>query len=211
MMEKTEIYLIRHGQTEWNQAHRFQGHLDSPLTPGGVQQVEALAKRLKTIPFDAIYSSDLDRAYQTAKIIANFHGNAIITDKRLRERCYGIFEGLTQSEISEKYPEVYQAYKREAFKFVIPGAESCDKIVERTMSCLNELVEKHSGQRILVVSHGGIIGRFIRIVLGIPLQTSRHFRVANAGINVFTHRENCWRLETLGEISFMDENIYSMK
>jgi len=207
MTEKTELYLIRHGQTEWNKAHRFQGQLDSPLTTGGVRQVEALAKRLQSVPFDAIYSSDLSRAYQTAKIIAVPHGKPIIKDRRLRERCYGIFEGLTRPEISDEYPEIYQAYKQDAFKFIIPGAESSEEIVERTMSCLNELAEKHLRQRILIVSHGGIIGRFLRIVLGIPLQTSRQFRVANTGINIFTYRDERWRLETLGEVSFMEDDI----
>jgi len=207
MAEKTELYLIRHGQTEWNKAHRFQGQLDSPLTSGGVRQVEALAKRLQSVPFDAIYSSDLNRAYQTAKIIAKSHGKETVKDQRLRERCYGIFEGLTRPEINEKYPEIYQSYIQDAFKFIIPGAESSEEIVERTMRCLNELGEKHLRQRILIVSHGGIIGRFLRMVLGIPLQTSRQFRVANAGINIFTYRNERWRLETLGEISFMEDDI----
>ncbi len=211
MGKKAELYLIRHGQTEWNKAHRFQGQLDSPLTPVGVRQAAALAKRLQSVSFDAIYSSDLNRAYQTAKIIAVSHGKPIIKDQRLRERCYGIFQGLTRPEISDKYSEFYQAYKQDAFKFIIPGAESSEEIVERTMSCLNELAEKHLGQRILIVSHGGIIGRFLRMVLGIPLQTSRHFRVANTGINIFTYRNQRWRLETLGEVSFMKDDIKKMK
>ena len=111
----TEILLIRHGETLWNQQGRMQGQNDSPLTPTGLEQARKLARRLKDVAFTALYSSDLGRAHQTARCIADATGHEIIADRGLRERSFGIFEGLTNAEIQVRHPEDYALFaKRDA-------------------------------------------------------------------------------------------------
>src|SRR5688572_32549109 len=104
-MQRTQLIIVRHGQTEWNTAGIRQGHLDSRLTGKGVAQAQALGARLAREKFAALYSSDLGRAVQTAMAVADLTGHEIITDPRLRERHLGIFQGLNAAEITEKYPE----------------------------------------------------------------------------------------------------------
>src|SRR5437899_11865837 len=104
-MKKTQVIIVRHGQTQWNLKLIRQGHLDSPLTERGIAQAKALGQRLAQEKFSALYSSDLGRAVQTAEMIANATGHNIITDARLRERHLGIFQGLNGDEIRERFPE----------------------------------------------------------------------------------------------------------
>src|SRR5215218_4349679 len=103
----TEILLIRHGGTEWNKQGRMQGQRDSPLTPLGLQQARQLARRLRDVPHAALYSSDLGRAYETARRIADETKDEIVCDRGLRERCFGIFEGLTNAEIKVRHPDLF--------------------------------------------------------------------------------------------------------
>ncbi len=189
---------MRHGETEWNRAKRFQGQLDSPLSPQGLRQVQALSEQLQSVDFAAIYASDLPRAHQTACMIAGTQSSAIVTDRRLRERNYGVFEGLTLAEVQEKYPAVYQQYRQAPFEAHIPGAETVLAFTNRVYDCLNELAGQHAQRRFLVVTHGGVIARFLRVVLSIPLNMPRRFRVSNATLNIFTHHQHHWRLEVLG-------------
>src|SRR5437868_9037647 len=108
----SDILLIRHGETLWNQQARMQGQHDSPLTTLGLQQARQLARRLKDIPFTALYSSDLGRAHQTARYVADETGHAIVTEPDLRERSFGIFEGLTNHEIKTRYPDHYEPFAK---------------------------------------------------------------------------------------------------
>src|SRR3954468_9986848 len=103
----TDVLLIRHGETLWNQQGRMQGQDDSPLTTTGLEQARKLARRLKDVAFTTLYSSDLGRAHQTARCIADETGHEIVADQGLRERSFGIFEGLTNSEIEKRYPDHY--------------------------------------------------------------------------------------------------------
>src|ERR1043166_10075988 len=104
----TDILLIRHGETLWNQQGRMQGQNDSPLTTTGLEQARKLARRLKHVEFTTLYSSDLGRAHQTARCIADETGHEVLADAGLRERSFGIFEGLTNTEIKLKHPDDYE-------------------------------------------------------------------------------------------------------
>ena len=104
----TRLLVVRHGETVWNKQLRFQGHGDSHLTESGRAQARALGQRLKNIPFDELIASDLGRTKETAALIAAATGHEIQTDSRLRERNYGVLEGLTFSEIKSRYPEVWR-------------------------------------------------------------------------------------------------------
>lgn len=203
-MSKTKIYLIRHGETIWNATGRFQGQQDSPLNETGIRQAQALAKRLRNKPFFAIYSSDLGRAHQTAEILAEPHSQPVIPDERLRERRFGIFEGLTMTEAERDYPDIQQAFLGGGYNFIVPGGETNDEIIDRTVSCLNELATRHPGERLLVVTHGGIINRFTKYVLGIPQSQQRMFRVHNASVNKFVFENGNWEMHTFGDTSHFE-------
>jgi probable phosphoglycerate mutase len=202
-MERTHVIIVRHGQTEWNIAGIRQGHLDSRLTPRGVLQAKSLAQRLAREKFHAIYSSDLGRAVQTALAIADVTGHEVITDPRLRERHLGIFQGLNGDQIQASYPEERRQLRSIGPDYVIPGGESMRQQVERNVACLNELAQKHRGETIVVVTHGGVVSGFFRHTLAIPLDAPRRFEFVNAGLNVFFREDESWMLLTWGDVSHL--------
>jgi len=202
-MNRTQIIIVRHGQTEWNIRGIRQGYLDSPLTAKGLAQAKALGQRLGRERFTKLYSSDLGRAVQTAREISNVTGHEIVTDPRLRERHLGIFQGLDGEEIVAKYPEERRLMRSEGPGYVIPGGESMVQQVERNMACLNELAARHEGEQIVVVTHGGVVSGFFRYTLEISLEAPRRFEFVNAGINVFAREEGNWMLLTWGDVSHL--------
>jgi probable phosphoglycerate mutase len=202
-MQRTRVILVRHGQTEWNIAGIRQGHLDSRLTGRGIAQAQALAQRLARERFSALYSSDLGRAVQTATAIAEITGHEIVTDARLRERHLGIFQGLNADEITARFPEERWQFRTVGPDYVIPGGESMRQQVARNVAYLNELAEKHRGEQIVVVTHGGVVSGFFRHTLEIPLEAPRRFEFVNAGLNVFARDEASWLLLTWGDVSHL--------
>jgi probable phosphoglycerate mutase len=202
---ETRLLLIRHGETEWNRAGRWQGQLDSPLTQAGREQAHAVAERLKDFPFTRFFVSDLGRAKDTAAEIARVTGKVITgEDARLRERHFGKFQTFTPAEIQAQYPADFAEYKKGHADYQIPGGESANDRTKRTVECLNELVAKFPGEMILVVTHGGVLDGFVRHVLQIPGNAPRRFKFLNAAINIFVHSENVWTLETWGDVAHLD-------
>ena len=202
-MPRTQIIIVRHGQTEWNIKKIRQGHLDSPLTAKGRVQARALGERLAREKFTAIYSSDLGRAVNTAAEVAKVTGHEIVTDTRLRERHLGIFQGLNGEEIETKFPEERRLFRTSGPDYVIPGGESMRQMVARNVAYLSELAEKHDGESVLVVTHGGVVSGFFRHTLEIPLEAPRRFEFVNAGINVFARDNGHWMLLTWGDVSHL--------
>lgn len=202
-MDRTQLIIVRHGETEWNIKGIRQGNLDSALTPKGLMQAKALAQRLARENFSALYSSDLGRAVQTALEISSLTGHEIITDARLRERHLGIFQGLNADEIKEKYPEEYKLHRTLGPDYVIPGGESVRQQVARNIAYLNEIGEKHLGETIVVVTHGGVISGLFRHTFAIPFTAPRRFEFTNAGLNVFAYEKGDWFLLTWGDVSHL--------
>ncbi len=202
-MPRTQLIIVRHGQTEWNIRGIRQGHLDSRLTERGMVQAKALGARLSREKFTALYSSDLGRAVDTAREIASLTGHEILTDGRLRERHLGIFQGLNGDEIAAKYPEERRLMRSQGPGYAIPGGESMVQQVERNISCLSELAAKHQGEQVVVVTHGGVVSGFFRYTLEISLEAPRRFEFVNAGVNVFAHDDGTWMLLTWGDVSHL--------
>ncbi len=150
----TEMWLVRHGQTDWNLAGIYQGQSDIPLNETGIEQAKTLAQSLAGTHFDAIYSSDLLRARQTAEIIARQFDLPVVTDPRLREIRQGVWEGMTIQEVKRKYaPD----FTRDAEQITIPraeGAESLAEVITRMVEVANEIYDRHNGHRVLLASHG---------------------------------------------------------
>lgn len=199
----TEFILLRHGETEWNAQDRLQGHMNSSLSREGLRQADALAERLATLPFQALYSSDLDRAVETAARIAARTGHALQPDARLRERALGILEGLTRMEARQRYPDVFAAYTEGGADYVVPKGESASQRLRLALQCLEELGARHPEARVVVVTHGGLLSGLLRHCLGIPPSTPRAFSVLNAGWNQFDLHEGAFRMVTWGDVSHL--------
>jgi alpha-ribazole phosphatase len=175
------LLLIRHGQTNWNLEQRFQGQSDIPLNETGRKQAQSLAERLAAEHFDAIYSSDLQRATETANIITQMSGCK--PDLRLREVNFGDWEGLTYDEIKAKHPAVLSAWENDIFKNAPPHGETLEGLAVRVQSMLDELREKHEDQNILIVAHGGVLQALICLALKLPPTMYWQFHLSTASLS----------------------------
>ncbi|MGF1729318.1 histidine phosphatase family protein [Photobacterium kasasachensis] len=160
-----KLILLRHGQTQWNLTNKLQGWRDSSLTPQAKRQLSAMSPAL--IKSDVIYSSDLGRAQSTARIIANISRTHIITDTRLRERCFGALEGkqvldsVSGGTFWHGYHQRYQAKMTS-----VPGVEKEQQFEQRINSWLSDITARHYGNTVLVVSHGEWLRALQNIILG---------------------------------------------
>jgi 2,3-bisphosphoglycerate-dependent phosphoglycerate mutase len=200
-----KLIAIRHGETEWNIQSREMGQLDSALTVQGIQQAQAIAKRLSRRRFDALYCSDLGWAIRTAKIISSETGVEAVIDAGLRERNMGIFQGLTKAEMTEQFPMEYLEYRRVGHTFRIPQGESGQDRLARSIRVLTEIATRHVDQTVVVVTHGGFLMGFFEHVLGMSPGNGRRFRRQNAAYNCFEYLDGTWSLETWNETSHLDD------
>jgi broad specificity phosphatase PhoE len=166
MSVTTHVLLIRHGQSEGNAEGRFGGHTDTPLSPRGRLQAEATALALASERFDAIYSSDLHRAIETASPLVKLTGVTLNTTEALRERSVGVMEGLTFEEAAEQHPEQYQALLHRDFEHVLLGGESYRQMLDRASRKFDEVIEQHKGGRIAIFTHTGSICILILHIMG---------------------------------------------
>lgn len=182
-----EILLIRHGETDWNAEKRLQGHLDTTLNAEGRRQASALGQALLDEPLDAIYASDLQRAKNTAQAIASPRGMHVVTEAALRERCYGAFEGLRYADINERYPQAYAAWRARDMDARYPdgkhAAETLREFSARVLHAIAEIASRNSHQKIVIVTHGGVLECVYRHASGIGYAAPRDFDILNASIN----------------------------
>lgn len=183
MPQITHIVLIRHGETDWNRERRLQGQLDVPLNTQGLEQAAQLGRALAGERFDAVYASDLSRARQTAQALADELGVAVRDDAGLRERCYGQFEGLTYAEVAERHPAEFDAWQNRVPEFAPPGGETLTEFHERAVQTALRLVRRHPGERIALVSHGGVLDCLYRHAHAMTLTEPRRHELRNASIN----------------------------
>jgi probable phosphoglycerate mutase len=160
----TRVWLVRHGETDWNRAGRFQGHTDIELNDAGRAQARAVVERLRGLGISRVTASDLRRARETAEILAAELPAALTApEPELRERSYGAFEGLTREQCAERYPEIWNAHMRGHFVDV-PGAEPRELVTERVVRGVTRVVSTHG--EIAIVSHGGAIRAFLEGACG---------------------------------------------
>jgi broad specificity phosphatase PhoE len=166
------LFLARHGETAWNRVGRWQGTTDIPLSDAGRAQARALGASLVGRGIVAVHASDLQRATETAEIVAGALGIAAFNvDARLRERGFGCFEGFTRDECAERHPEAWARYLADR-RTTPPGGEPQSDVVARVVAALTEIarVPRATGELTLVISHGGTIRTFIHEVTGTPPQ-----------------------------------------
>jgi 2,3-bisphosphoglycerate-dependent phosphoglycerate mutase len=197
----TELIVIRHGETDWNRQHRFQGQIDVPLNATGRAQAERLAQRLARETFDTIVASDLQRARATAEAAAG--GRAIEADPLWREQSFGIAEGLDAPTIVQRHPELWTQWLRHDADYALPGGESVRAFHERVLRALQRVVRAHSG-RVAVFTHGGVLDMLWRASQGLPLHGPRVCEIPNTGINRLRWRDGTLDILEWGDASHLE-------
>jgi broad specificity phosphatase PhoE len=167
----TTILLARHGESDWNVELRWQGHADRPLTRRGRAQADALADRLETYPLAAIYSSDLRRALDTARTVADRHGIDVVTRGDLREVDVGSWSGRTRAELESRFPEQIARWENGAKGW--DDGESYEQMAARIIRAVGEIAAEHPGDHVLVVSHGGSVRAVHAHALGMEFHAYR--------------------------------------
>ncbi|MGB7604400.1 MAG: histidine phosphatase family protein [Lutisporaceae bacterium] len=185
----TRLYLIRHGETEWNASSKVQGTTDVNLNEKGIIQAELVAIRLAKENITALYTSSLIRAKTTAEKIAQ---ELKLVPKELheyREICLGPWQGLTINEINEKYAEHFRIYREKPSEFNMPGAETFLQVTERFCNAVNITIIENKDKNIAIVSHGTAIKAAIINILGIDIDYYNKFRIDNASISILHFSE----------------------
>lgn len=170
----TTILLARHGESDWNRTKRWQGFADRPLTDLGRRQAMELAARLEETELDAVYSSDLQRARETAEIVARNKSLNVQTVRDLREVDVGSWSGLTRAEAEARYPEAYARWLQGEEGW--SDGETYDQLGERVVRAIQRIAREHDGQRVLIVAHGGTIRAIHAAALGIDVHTYRRIQ-----------------------------------
>jgi probable phosphoglycerate mutase len=189
--------LWRHGQTDWNFEHRFQGQTDIPLNQAGEEQAGYAARRLAPLRPDAVFASDLTRAQQTAAALARLTGLPVILDKDLRERFGGDWEGLSDEEIRERYPA-------ERLTWNPPNGEPTPVVAERVSAALARIADSlDAGQLAVVVGHGAALRLGMERVLGLPADGNPILgSLVNCSWSVLALRDERWRLQEYNVVAF---------
>lgn len=203
---KTRICVVRHGETSWNAERRLQGHTDIPLNENGRAQAEATAEHLDGEVFDALYTSDLMRAHQTASACGRRLGLTPITEPGLRERHFGVLQGLTYDEARQRYPVAFRHFEQRDPEYAFEqGGESLAEFADRIRRMVTELAARHAGGTILLVAHGGVLDTINRMVRGVPLQAIRDFLIPNAALNWIEYEAGAWRILTWAQQSHLGD------
>lgn len=196
----TWIYLIRHGQTVWNEEGRLCGSSDVPLSKIGLFQAHKVAERLKDVNISAVYSSPLMRAKQTAQAIASFHQLPVFVENDLREIDYGDWEGVKVSEAMDKFPELERLRRKEPMKFVPPKGEPMEIFAKRVIAAIQKIASNHAGKTICVVAHQTVNRFVICWALEMDFRFWSQLRQDPACVNLLQVRENgLWRICLLND------------
>jgi alpha-ribazole phosphatase len=204
----TVLYLIRHGETEGAEVRRYKGSIDVPLSANGIRQMERLSLHIADLEnrrkgviekmprgsgdaenrnypgITAVYCSHLSRAIKSAELIAKPHSLKPVIVPALRERNFGVWEGMSFDEIKEKYPEEFTAWAGNPLAFSPMEGENTMEVKDRVINAMNEIIQNHSGERIAIVSHGGVIRVILCYILGVPLENMFRFEQDYAALNI---------------------------
>lgn len=206
-MHSTTLIVIRHGETFWNREQRIQGHLNSALTPEGIAQAEACAKRLQDEQIDVVAASDLGRVQHTAEVLINGRNLAISWDASLRERAFGIGEGMTYAEMESRYPQMFSNTGLVDAEFTLPEGESRATFHQRIKTSIERLAVAHAGQRVLVVTHGGVLGVIYRWLNHLPIGAQK-IAIPNVGYNRISSGADGWKIEVWGDTRHLDTDTF---
>lgn len=198
----TEIILVRHGETEWNVTKIFRGRIDIELSQTGMKQAELLAEYLSDTKVDAIYSSPLKRALQTAEVIACYHRLSVEITPALLDFHFGRWQGLSRQEVKDKYKALYAEWLKNPHQVQIPDGEKLDDVRKRALGVVESIIAEHGGT-VILVSHRVVNKVLICALLG--LDNSHFWNIAQdaCGITLFTYENNRFVLSKHNDTSFL--------
>lgn len=204
-----QVYLVRHGETQWNAERRIQGQSDSPLTAKGELQAVQVGERVRTYGITHVIASDLGRTQRTAEIIADACGCGVTLDARLRELDMGILEQRHLDSLCAQEEEWRRLVVNGTPNGRIPEGESMQELSERMHAGLAACLNLPAGSRPLLVSHGIALGCLVSTILGLPAHAERRLRLRNCSISRVDYQESLWLapgwvVETAGDISHLD-------
>jgi broad specificity phosphatase PhoE len=202
------FYFLRHGETEWNAEGRLCGSTDVPLSDVGRAQAQLLAQRLQSIEFDALYSSPLQRALETARLIGAVIKREPMVDRRLSELDYGAWEGSTFDEIRRITPAVYRAWDADPANLAPPGGETGVHLIERVMPFLSDVAQRHPTGNVVVVCHKTVCRLLACHIMDVPLsEYRRRIPMENAALNIFELEAGRWHIVTLNEVAHLSARL----
>jgi len=193
----TKIFLIRHGETEWNAIGKLQGSSDIKLLPEGIEQARLLAEHAPFSAVDAIYSSDLSRAMTTAEILAEKFGLQVIKERGLRETSFGDWEGRFLSDLAKENSLGFEKFFTKPDKVQPPGGETFLQSQARIMNAFDEIIADNEGKNIIVVSHGAAIRLILCAALYIPIRKMWSIGQYNMALNILLFEEGNFSIELL--------------
>ncbi len=194
-----KVLLVRHGQTEWNRTHRFQGRSDTPLNQTGINQAEAMALMLKNESLTSIYTSPLLRAYETARRIKAFHPQTLIIEEAgFIEMDLGDFDGMVAKVWAKEYEDFMTSWWENPAKVSMPGGESLEEVQNRAVSALNRIISEHPAKStLLICSHNFVILSLLCHARGISLDNFRELRQANGALSIIQIKGNTLKVEVM--------------
>ena len=206
----TDFILIRHGETDWNREARMQGHIDIALNSLGQAQAAQVASALQVERLDAIYSSDLSRAQDTAAEICALQTHlspplSLQLSAQLRERHYGTFQGRTLPEVAVEDPQAAERWRKRDASFAPVGGETLPAFASRIHAWLAQAASAHSGQQVCVVTHGGVLDVVWRMAHGLALDTPRAWALPNTGINRLRFSAGAWHIDAWAEVGHLHD------
>lgn len=204
-----QVYLVRHGETQWNAARRIQGQSDSPLTAKGEHQAHLVARRVSTVGITHVITSDLGRTRHTAQIIGTACGCTVINDQRLRELHMGVLEARLIDRLTPQEEQWRKQMVDGTPAGRIPQGESMEELCERMRAALESCLMLPAGSKPLIVSHGIALGCLISSVLGLPAYAERRLRLRNCSLSRLDHQQSPWLapgwiVENAGDITHLE-------
>jgi len=202
-----KLYLVRHGESEWNKLKKVQGQKDILLTERGVEQAKLIGKRLKEEGIEKIYTSDLKRAYDTASIIGEILKIEVIPLKELREINFGIWEGLTSDIINSEFSKEHELWLKKPEQLKIEGAESIIDLQLRAMKGVNKIINDNNINNILIVSHSATLKTIILGLLNMDISHFKNITLNNVSLSIIEFRQYNRVLSLLNDTNHLKESI----
>ncbi len=199
----TSIILVRHGQTAWNTSEVFRGRIDIELDETGLKQAELLGEYLSQRELEAVYSSPLKRAVQTAEAIARHHGLTVEIAPHLNDMDFGEWQGLSLQEVGNRFGELFQLWTSEPHRVRIPSGESLDDVRERVLTLVNRIVDTHKGT-VVLVSHRVVNKVLICALLGLDSSHFWDIRLDTCGMTTFELGDGRFVLTEHNNTSFLE-------
>ena len=203
----TRIYLLRHGETQWNIDKVFRGRSEIPLTDTGRKQAELAAAHLKADNIHFIYTSPLSRAKETAQICGKILGTKPVVDERFTGLAFGPWQGKPHQEIKERYPDLYRIYKDEFHILRLEGAETLQQAFDRCMAGLADIKRKHPDESVLIVSHRVICKLMVLGILGKGPEGFYEVKLDTCGLSEFYTDGGRWVLTKFNDTCFLGDSV----